>query len=203
MHSMREWCFWHLCDALSTSVAACQVARVYNSPTGSQAAAEPSASNLPGCMHALLQLTLARPLCPPPPVCLLRALRDIHGHMPSFPNPEPGGKAIDFRRLLLNKCQAEFESGSEALKAIKAREEADAKVGVLPSWISGSGFIEFEFEKCRTGPSRVAPSLPVAHAICILCSCVRVGTYLYSFLWCDPVECTHAQWRYPRQGVPL
>jgi len=33
-------------------------------------------------------------------------------HVVQFPNPE-GGKAIDVRRLLLNKCQEEFESGTQ------------------------------------------------------------------------------------------
>lgn len=35
-----------------------------------------------------------------------------HPKTPKFENPE-GGKPIDFRRLLLNKCQEEFEKGSK------------------------------------------------------------------------------------------
>lgn len=82
--------------------------------------------------------------------------KDIHSSVPSFPNPEPGGKAIDFRRLLLNKCQAEFESGSEALKAIKAREEADAK--------KQSGPAEGSKEEAPAGAAPAAPAAAEAEA---------------------------------------
>lgn len=34
----------------------------------------------------------------------------MHPKLPKFKNPD-GGKDIDFRRLLLNKCQEEFEKG--------------------------------------------------------------------------------------------
>ncbi|KAF5835829.1 kinase-like domain-containing protein [Dunaliella salina] len=38
-----------------------------------------------------------------------------------FPNPG-GGKDIDVRRLLLNKCQEEFENGTQAMESIAQRE---------------------------------------------------------------------------------
>lgn len=39
-----------------------------------------------------------------------------HRKSPKFKNPD-GGKDIDFRRLLLNKCQEEFEKGSQVCVA--------------------------------------------------------------------------------------
>eukprot|EP00955_Chlamydomonas_euryale_P032721 344112-Chlamydomonas_euryale.AAC.3 len=42
--------------------------------------------------------------------------------LPTFDNPEQPSKRIDFRRLLLNQCQSEFEKGIDADKAVKADE---------------------------------------------------------------------------------
>ncbi len=49
--------------------------------------------------------------------------------LPTFENPEQPSKRIDFRRLLLNKCQVEFEKGIEADSKVKAREEQEHKGG--------------------------------------------------------------------------
>lgn len=49
-----------------------------------------------------------------------------HPKAPKFPSPE-SNKPIDFRRLLLNKCQEEFEKGTLAMQAVKDREAADHK----------------------------------------------------------------------------
>lgn len=54
----------------------------------------------------------------------------IHPRLPSFEDPSlPNGKRMDFRRLLLNKCQEEFEKGTAAMRAVEAREakERDEK----------------------------------------------------------------------------
>jgi hypothetical protein len=40
---------------------------------------------------------------------------------------EEGGSDITFRRVLLNKCQEEFEEGDAAMKAVEARERAAAQ----------------------------------------------------------------------------
>ena len=49
--------------------------------------------------------------------------------LPEF-DPEPGSddkKKINFRRSLVNKCQEEFNSGTQAMQAVKTREVADAE----------------------------------------------------------------------------
>lgn len=44
--------------------------------------------------------------------------------LPDFPDPEnPEGKRLNLRRLLLNKCQEEFEAGTAAIAAVSAREK--------------------------------------------------------------------------------
>jgi translation initiation factor 4G len=64
---------------------------------------------------------------------------DLNSALPAF-DPAPGAVTeegtpaplITFRRLLVNKCQAEFEAGVMAIKAVDAREkkaEADAAAG--------------------------------------------------------------------------
>lgn len=45
--------------------------------------------------------------------------------LPTFDNPETPNKRVDLRRLLLNKCQIEFEKGIEADSKVKAREEQE------------------------------------------------------------------------------
>ena len=45
--------------------------------------------------------------------------------LPTFDNPETPNKRVDLRRLLLNKCQVEFEKGIEADSKVKAREEQE------------------------------------------------------------------------------
>ena len=49
--------------------------------------------------------------------------------LPTFENPDSATKRIDLRRLLLNKCQVEFEKGIEADSKVKAREEQETKGG--------------------------------------------------------------------------
>ena len=57
--------------------------------------------------------------------------KDATGEMllPTFDNPEQPNKRVDLRRLLLNKCQIEFEKGIEADTKVKAREEKEIKGG--------------------------------------------------------------------------
>ena len=50
----------------------------------------------------------------------------------SLPPPQ-----VDFRRLLLNHCQVEFEKGTQAMKAVQEREQEEAaEVG---GWLEGLG----------------------------------------------------------------
>ncbi|GIL68831.1 hypothetical protein Vafri_22062 [Volvox africanus] len=50
--------------------------------------------------------------------------KEIHPSLPQFPSNDPNNqKPVDFRRLLLNKCQQEFEDGVAAMKKVKEREE--------------------------------------------------------------------------------
>mgnify|MGYP001807357910 CR=1 FL=1 len=52
--------------------------------------------------------------------------REIHPNLPTFPSNDPSSnKPVDFRRMLLNKCQQEFEDGTAAMQKVKAREEHD------------------------------------------------------------------------------
>ncbi len=52
--------------------------------------------------------------------------REIHPSLPTFQSNDPSStKPVDFRRLLLNKCQQEFEDGVAAMKKVKEREEHD------------------------------------------------------------------------------
>lgn len=70
---------------------------------------------------------------------------DLNQSLPSFKDEsgEEGAMEITFRRVLLNKCQEEFEEGDAAMKAVEAREKAeqekaDAKVRLwLLTWDSG------------------------------------------------------------------
>lgn len=63
---------------------------------------------------------------------------DLNASLPTFKDEssEEGGQEITFRRVLLNKCQEEFEEGDAAMKAVEAREKAeqekaDAKVRLI------------------------------------------------------------------------
>jgi hypothetical protein len=70
---------------------------------------------------------------------------------PTDATPEPGKapRKLTFRRLLLNKCQEEFEKGDAAMRAVEAREakdreraeagEADNEVGVVGWHLCGGG----------------------------------------------------------------
>ncbi len=73
------------------------------------------------------QPAAAAPLrtCAPPPARAPSSApcREIHPRMPQFPPAEPNGKPVDFRRMLLNKCQQEFEEGTRAMAKVKAREQ--------------------------------------------------------------------------------
>ena len=62
--------------------------------------------------------------------------KDATGEMllPTFDNPETPNKRVDLRRLLLNKCQVEFEKGIEADSKVKAREEKETKGGEEVRW---------------------------------------------------------------------
>lgn len=65
---------------------------------------------------------------------------DLNHALPSFTGEDETGatQEITFRRLLLNKCQEEFEEGDVAMKAVEAREKAeqekvDGKVVLSPA----------------------------------------------------------------------
>jgi hypothetical protein len=52
----------------------------------------------------------------------------LFSKMPTFDDPdstEVPPKKITFRRVLLNKCQEEFELGNEAMAAVEAREKKE------------------------------------------------------------------------------
>lgn len=52
----------------------------------------------------------------------------MNANLPEFEDPDSEeAKKITFRRVLLNKCQEEFEAGDEAIKAVDAREKRDAE----------------------------------------------------------------------------
>lgn len=52
----------------------------------------------------------------------------VNPSMPKFPDPE-SEREINFKRVLLNKCQEEFERGDAAMKAIAEKEKADKETG--------------------------------------------------------------------------
>lgn len=64
--------------------------------------------------------------------------KDLSAELPDFEDPEHAvdahGKAqrITFRRILLNKCQSEFEQGAAAAAAVETRERAAQDAGVRP-----------------------------------------------------------------------
>ena len=51
---------------------------------------------------------------------------NLNKELPTFQDEtgEEGGADISFRRLLLNKCQEEFEEGNAAMAAVERRERA-------------------------------------------------------------------------------
>lgn len=61
----------------------------------------------------------------------------LSGDMPEF-DVEGDPRKVTFRRLLLNKCQAEFEKGDAAMRAA---EEVEAK-GTVRHLGSGSGEVQ-------------------------------------------------------------
>ncbi|GAX79395.1 hypothetical protein CEUSTIGMA_g6836.t1 [Chlamydomonas eustigma] len=65
----------------------------------------------------------------------LASAKDAKGEiiLPTFENPNKEQKPIDLRRLLLSKCQSEFEKGIEADTRVKAREEQETKGGAEES----------------------------------------------------------------------
>ena len=71
-----------------------------------------------------------------------RLCYDLNQVLPSFKVVDEDGKEedVEFRRVLLNKCQSEFEEGGAAMRAVEAREkrqqeEDAAKVSGCPRWL--------------------------------------------------------------------
>ena len=54
-----------------------------------------------------------------------RLCYDLNQVLPSFKVVDEDGKEedVEFRRVLLNKCQLEFEEGGAAMRAVEAREK--------------------------------------------------------------------------------
>ena len=54
-----------------------------------------------------------------------RLCYDLNQVLPSFKVMDEDGKEedVEFRRVLLNKCQSEFEEGGAAMRAVEAREK--------------------------------------------------------------------------------
>jgi len=54
-----------------------------------------------------------------------RLCYDLNQVLPSFKSVDAEGKeeTVEFRRVLLNKCQSEFEEGAAAMLAVQAREK--------------------------------------------------------------------------------
>lgn len=88
---------------------------------------------------------------------------DLNQSLPTFKDEsnEENAQEITFRRVLLNKCQEEFEEGDAAMKAVEAREKAeqeraDAKVRLISlqrlkqlfvqsQGVGGQGTVSFSF----------------------------------------------------------
>ena len=52
----------------------------------------------------------------------------LSSELPDFTeaDPESGeAKKVTFRRIILNKCQSEFEKGAEAMAAVEGREQKE------------------------------------------------------------------------------
>ena len=73
--------------------------------------------------------------------------------LPTFDNPETPSKRVDLRRLLLNKCQVEFEKGIEADSKVKAREEQETNGAPAVRGGEGAGW---------TGPHTLTLDLSMA-----------------------------------------
>lgn len=76
-----------------------------------------------------------------------RLCYDLNQVLPSFKVVDEDGKEedVEFRRVLLNKCQSEFEEGGAAMRAVEAREkrqqeEEAAKVKMFLLAPAHSGF---------------------------------------------------------------
>lgn len=67
---------------------------------------------------------------------------DLNKELPTFKDEagEEGGSDITFRRLLLNKCQEEFEEGDAAMKAVEAREKKEKDAAQVGRGASPGGF---------------------------------------------------------------
>ena len=54
-----------------------------------------------------------------------RLCYDLNQVLPSFKVMDEDGREedVEFRRVLLNKCQSEFEEGGAAMRAVEAREK--------------------------------------------------------------------------------
>ena len=69
-----------------------------------------------------------------------RLCHDLNQVLPKFKGVDQDGKEedVEFRRVLLNKCQYEFEEGGAAMRAVEAREkrqqEEEAAAKVCPSY---------------------------------------------------------------------
>ena len=53
----------------------------------------------------------------------------LSSELPDFTEPNEEGKPqkVTFRRIILNKCQSEFEKGAAAMTAVESREQQQAK----------------------------------------------------------------------------
>jgi translation initiation factor 4G len=65
---------------------------------------------------------------------------DLNHSLPTFTgeDEEGGTQEITFRRLLLNKCQEEFEEGDVAMKAVEAREKAEQQKAEVSMFLHNS-----------------------------------------------------------------
>ena len=65
----------------------------------------------------------------------------LNSVLPDFEDPEgrtdaKGNPArVNFRKMLINKCQAEFEKGSEAKAAVDKRDRAKADAGKVKRYV--------------------------------------------------------------------
>ncbi|CAL8464440.1 g3975 [Coccomyxa elongata] len=82
----------------------------------------------PGTLQGLIDQVFDKALSEPGFSEIYATLcHDLNQSLPTFKDEssEDGGQEITFRRVLLNKCQEEFEEGDAAMKAVEAREKAD------------------------------------------------------------------------------
>ncbi|XP_006293720.2 eukaryotic translation initiation factor [Capsella rubella] len=84
-----------------------------------------SADILKGVIQLIFENAILQPT-----FCEMYALLcyDINGKLPSFPAEEPGGKELNFKRVLLNNCQEAFEGSGKLKEEIRQMTNPDQEM---------------------------------------------------------------------------